>query len=212
VQRRRKKKLRRKGNKDESVKIVVGLGNPEKRYETTPHNVGYVTVDMLAGRLQYRMRRSFRFNSRMGKGRAAGEKLLLVKPETYMNNSGTAVGRIVRYYRAELKDLIVVLDDADLELGRLRVKAKGSSGGHRGLASVIEHVHSDAFTRIRIGIGRDENNDNLVKHVLLPFSEKDRSAAEAAASRAADAVLCVLEQGNEAAMNAFNASVEKSTG
>lgn len=194
------------------MKIVVGLGNPGKRYEATPHNVGYLAVDMLAERLQCGMRRSFRFKSRMGKGHMPGRDILLVKPETYMNNSGLAVGRIVRYYRTELEDLIVVLDDADLEPGRLRVKARGGSGGHRGLASVIEHVHSDAFVRVRIGIGRRRRAENLVKHVLLPFPEKDKPAAEAAVKRAADAVVCLIEEGNEAAMNVFNASVDKDAG
>jgi PTH1 family peptidyl-tRNA hydrolase len=191
------------------VKIVVGLGNPGKRYDATPHNVGFATVDALAGRFRSGMRRSFRFQSRLGRGVVAGEEVMLVKPETYMNNSGLAAARILRYYHVGLEDLVIVLDDADLELGRLRVKARGSSGGHRGLASVIEHVHGDAFVRVRIGIGRRETADNLVEHVLSPFSAKDRSAANAAVERAADAVICVMEQGSEAAMNLFNAAVEK---
>jgi peptidyl-tRNA hydrolase, PTH1 family len=195
------------------VRIVVGLGNPGKRYEATPHNVGYATVDVLAGRLRSALRRSFRFNSRMARAKVTGEDVLLVKPETYMNNSGMAVQRIMRYHRATLEDLIVVLDDADLELGRLRVKAKGSSGGHLGLSSVIEHVHGDGFARVRIGIGRREGAGNLVEHVLSPFSGEDKSAVNAAVQRAADAVLCVIEQGREAAMNSFNASVpQKSVG
>lgn len=194
------------------MKIVVGLGNPGKRYEATPHNVGYAAVDVLAGRLDCPLRRSFRFAARIGKAHGAGEEIVLLKPETYMNNSGAAVARVVRYFRADLEDLIVVLDDADLELGRLRIRTRGSSGGHRGLASVIGHVHSDAFARIRIGIGRSERAGDLVDHVLSPFSAADRVVAKAAVDRAADAVMRAIEQGNEAAMNVFNASVEKGAG
>lgn len=189
--------------------MVVGLGNPGKRYAGTPHNVGYAAADALAGRLGCKLRRSFRFKSRLGKARLAGETVLLVKPETYMNSSGMAVGSLLRYYKGSVGDLIVVLDDADLEPGRLRIRPQGGNGGHRGLASVIEGVGSEAFLRIRIGIGRRQHRTGLVDHVLSPLSDEDRAVVDPAVVRAAEAALSVIESGAEAAMNTFNVPVDR---
>ena len=186
------------------MKVIVGLGNPGKRYADTPHNGGFAVVDALAETWNCRLRRSFRFGARCGKARGNGEPVLLVKPETYMNNSGQAVGGLLRYHKAPPSDLVVVLDDADLPLGRLRVRACGSSGGHRGLASVIGHVGGEAFARVRIGIGRRGQEEDLVRHVLSAFSARDRPRADRAVDMAAEAVQCVLEHGVEAAMNRFN--------
>lgn len=194
------------------MKIVVGLGNPGKQYAATPHNVGYETVDLLAADVNASLRKSFRFKSRVGKGTLSGESVVLLKPETYMNRSGVAVQAVMRYYRIALSELIVVLDDADLELGRIRVKARGSSGGHRGLGSVMEQVQSREVVRVRIGIGRRGEHETLVGHVLSPFSRGDREVAAAGIRRAADAVRCVIENGADAAMNAFNAPVEDVSG
>jgi len=187
--------------------MVIGLGNPGKRYKGTPHNVGYDTVDRLAGTLAAGLRKSLRFRSRIGRGRLEGEAVLLVKPETYMNRSGVAVQAVMHYYRVELDDVVVVLDDADLELGRIRVKGRGSSGGHRGLQSVIDQVKSTAFTRVRIGVGRRGEHADLVGHVLSPFSGEDAETAGQAVTRAAQAVCCVLEKGVNEAMNRFNGPV-----
>lgn len=185
------------------MKVIVGLGNPGRRYENTPHNVGFAAVDALAGMLGCRMRRGLRFRARAGKAAVDTEAVHLLKPETYMNRSGAAVGPFLKYHRGGADDLLVVLDDADLELGRLRVRPAGGSGGHRGLASVIDHVGSDAFARIRIGIGRQRGGE-LVQHVLSPIGRADRPVVEQAVARAAEAALCMIREGVEAAMNRYN--------
>jgi PTH1 family peptidyl-tRNA hydrolase len=190
------------------VKVVVGLGNPGTEYARTRHNVGFAVVDELADRLGCAVRRSFRFSAAMGKAAAGGETVLFVKPRTYMNRSGEAVAPILRFWKVAPPDLIVVLDDADLELGRLRVRAKGSSGGHRGLESVLQCVGSDAFTRVRLGIGRRVEGRDLVEHVLTAFSREELDRMAPAIKAAADAVLCVVESGVEAAMNRFNAPAQ----
>jgi len=186
------------------VKIIVGLGNPGKQYEKTPHNIGFAVADHLGERLGAAFRRGLRFKARTASARHGSTPLLLVKPRTYMNNSGMAVARIVRYRKAAPADTIVIVDDADLPLGRLRVKARGGSGGHRGLASLIQHLGSSEFARVRIGIGRDERGEGLIDHVLTPFSKEERRAMAPVVERAADAVLHIVQHGVEAAMNIFN--------
>lgn len=186
------------------MKTVVGLGNPGKQYANTPHNVGFDVVDELAVRYGCEFRRSLRFRSRIGKVSPSEAALLLVKPETYMNRSGLAVGAVLRYWKAVPGDLLVVLDDADLEMGRIRVRMSGGSGGHRGLASIVEHVGSTDFTRVRIGIGRAGDGRDLVDHVLSSFSDEERERMQPVLCRAADAVQCVMTSGVKAAMNEYN--------
>jgi len=187
------------------VKIVVGLGNPGARYRNTPHNVGFATVDALAERLDCRLRRSLRFRAHVGAGRVADQDVLLVQPLTYMNNSGVAVGAVLRYRKLGPEALVVVMDDADLPCGKLRIRKQGGSGGHRGLQSVIDGVGSQAFVRVRLGIGRRESGAGLVEHVLSPFSAEERAAVEQTIDRAAQAVICVIECGADEAMNRSNA-------
>jgi PTH1 family peptidyl-tRNA hydrolase len=190
------------------VRLVAGLGNPGREYESTPHNIGFAVVDILATRLDCRMRRSLRVPARIARTAWAGEALMLVQPMTFMNASGEAVGPLMRRNGVEPGGLLVVVDDADLPLGRIRVKPRGSAGGHRGLGSIIASIGSDDFVRVRIGIGRrGEPGDELTGHVLTPFGRGDRPKAEAAAERGADAVLWLIEHGVDSAMNRFNGTV-----
>ena len=186
------------------MKIVVGLGNPGRRYEKTPHNAGFMALDVLAGELACRFRKSLRFNARVAKAVYQGEWLWLLKPQTYMNNSGTAVAAFLRYRRAGPDNVVVVLDDADLPLGRLRLRTRGSSGGHKGLESIIGHLGSEEFVRIRIGIGRAGGDKALVDHVLSPFSAAEQRLMAHVARQAAEAVRCVIDDSVENAMNRFN--------
>ncbi len=188
-----------------SVKLVAGLGNPGERYARTPHNVGFMTIDELARRHDCRLRRSLRFGCDMGRAALGGEEVLLIKPRTFMNQSGHCVGAVMRYHRLAAGDLILVLDDADLEPGRLRVRAAGSSGGHRGLQSVIEAAGSQDFARVRVGIGRGRPGEDLVGHVLSAMGPAEMESLERAVSRAADAVERTAVAGAQAAMNEFNA-------
>jgi PTH1 family peptidyl-tRNA hydrolase len=182
------------------------LGNPGREYERTPHNAGFMAVDELARRAGCRLRRSFRFRSMLATGALDGADVLLAEPQTFMNDSGSAVASIAGYWKVPAPDVIVVLDDADLEVGQLRVRRKGSSGGHRGLTSVIRALGSDEVVRVRVGIGRGHPGENLVRHVLRPLGAEAREQLAAAAIRAADAVACILQNGPDRAMNDFNAS------
>jgi len=186
------------------VNIIAGLGNPGPEYDDTPHNIGFSVVGLLADRLQADWRRSARFQARLARTRQGGTEWLLVQPLTFMNLSGTSVAPVLRYHGCSPADLVVVLDDADLPLGRLRLRAEGGSGGHRGLASIIEALGTEAFPRVRLGVGRDEAADGLVGHVLGKFDGARRAAARKLVEAAADAVQCLAEKGMAEAMNRFN--------
>ncbi len=185
---------------------MVGLGNPGAAYDGSPHNAGFAAVDELARRAAVRFRENPRFRAAVAKGELAGTPVTLMKPQTFMNASGEAVGAWLRWHRVEVSDLVVVLDDADLEPGRLRIRTKGSSGGHKGLASVILHTGSDAFIRVRIGVGHGAGDQDMIAHVLRPLSGEGREQAQAAADRAAEAVESILTWGVERAMTRFNAA------
>ena len=189
------------------MKSIVGLGNPGKEYENTPHNAGFAVADELADRYGCSLRKSLRFNARMGKATEGSDRLMLVQPQTYMNESGKAVASVLRYYKAAIEDMVVVLDDADLDLGRIRVRSSGGAGGHRGLRSIIDSIGTENFARVRIGIGRDDNGAALVSHVLSRFSAEEGKVMKDAVGRAADAVSCVLRSGVDEAMNGFNGAI-----
>lgn len=186
------------------MKAVVGLGNPGKEYEKTPHNAGFAVVELLAERWDSRLKRSWRTRAKTGKGICSGEKVLLVEPLTFMNRSGDAVSSVLRYNRLGAEDLIVVVDDADLPMGRIRVKAQGSSGGHNGLESVLGSIGTREFVRIRVGIGRGKGKGDLVDHVLSPVRGARTELFSRGVEAAADAVECVIENDVEKAMNEFN--------
>lgn len=187
------------------MKVIAGLGNPGPEYEDTPHNVGFDVVALLAERLAAEWRRNTRFQARLARVDRGGETWLLVQPQTFMNLSGTSVAPLLRYHGGGPGDLVVVLDDADLPLGRMRIRADGGSGGHRGLASVIEAMGTESFARVRLGVGRARAADGgLVEHVLGRFDPAGRQAARSMVATAADAVKCLVEKGLAEAMNRFN--------
>ncbi|MFA5042717.1 MAG: aminoacyl-tRNA hydrolase [Kiritimatiellia bacterium] len=185
------------------MKLIVGLGNPGKEYEHTPHNVGFEVVDALAERCDCALRRSFRFQARLARTILEGEKTMLVKPGAYMNRSGAVVASLTRKLGIGPEDLLVIFDDADLPMGRLRIRVGGGGGGHKGLLSILEHLGHERFARLRLGIGRREDKD-LVAHVLTPFAPDQRDSARAMIVTAADAAQYLVKHGAEAAMNKFN--------
>lgn len=187
------------------MKLIVGLGNPGRRYRNTPHNAGFAVVDGMAVRLGCTFRKRLRFRARTAEAQIGTEPVLLVKPETYMNRSGQAVGALLRFRKLDVTDVIVVVDDADLELGRIRIRPQGSSGGHRGLVSIEEHV-GKGFARVRIGIGRSEQ-EALVDHVLTPLAASQRVVLDKVVEVASDAIGMLIEKGANEAMNAFNGVV-----
>jgi len=188
------------------VKVIVGLGNPGSQYAFTPHNVGFLAVDVLARRYAAVFREQRCFQAETASVVIGEEKVLLVKPQTFMNNSGDTAGAILRYNEIEPGELIALYDDADLEFGRIRVRAKGRPGGHNGVASLIQHVGCGSFSRVRIGIGRAPGASDLVKHVLSPFPIALREEVADMVERAADAACCVVTSGVTSAMNSFNAA------
>ncbi len=185
------------------MKVIAGLGNPGTEYKNTPHNVGFDVVDALAVRLSASWKEAPRFRAAVAKTETGGETLWLMKPQTFMNASGEAIAPFLRYYHATAADLIVVEDDTDLPLGKLRLRARGSSGGHRGLQSVITHLATDNFIRIRLGVGRSVHG-NMISHVLGKFGEDRRAQVEELVDAAAKAALCIAEKGLNEAMNRYN--------
>lgn len=184
------------------VKMIAGLGNPGKRYEDTPHNAGFAVLDRLAGRMGVDWKKNARFQALLGRATGSDRDVMLVKPLTFMNRSGVSVGALFRYFGVQPEDLLVVVDDADLPLGRVRLRAGGGTGGHRGLASVREHLGGNAYARLRVGVGR--SGENLVEHVLGKWSEAERPAWRAGLDAAADAAETWLDEGVAAAMNRCN--------
>ena len=185
------------------MKMIAGLGNPGETYANTPHNVGFDVVDLLALRLEAGWKNSSGFHARLARTTCAGETLLLAKPQTFMNLSGTSVAPLLRYYGGAPSDLTVILDDADLPLGKLRIRASGGSGGHRGLASIIEALGTEAFPRVRLGVGREERG-GLVGHVLGKFDGDRQSLVRTMIETAADAAQCLTTNGLNEAMNRYN--------
>ena len=186
------------------MKCIVGLGNPGRDYETTRHNIGFLVLDELAARNGLSFRKSWRFPVRIAKGMIGDEPVWLVKPQTYMNRSGAAVGPVLRKMKSLPTDLLVVFDDTALEWGRLRVRAQGSAGGHNGVQSVLDVLGDGAFGRIRVGIGSKPDKVSLSDYVLGPFSAEEQRELAGVVGRAADAVEKACADGVECTMNHFN--------
>lgn len=192
------------------MKLVAGLGNPGPQYRGTRHNVGFAVIDLLASRHGADAWSLTRFDALAARWRcpAAGEDVWLLKPQTFMNLSGQAIGGFARYYDIALNDLLIVCDDVNLPLGRLRARGSGTEGGHNGLKSVAAHLGSIDYPRLRIGVGRGETRRDLADHVLARFEPDEMSGMESAVARAADAVDAWLDDGLPAMMNAFNRAEE----
>lgn len=187
------------------MKIIVGLGNPGPRYRDTRHNVGFRAADRAAERLGAAFSKE-KHRALVAEARQRGGRLVLMKPLTYMNRSGEAVGEAARYMLEGLEDLLVIVDEVQLPLGRLRLRKEGSAGGHNGLKSLIQHLGTESFPRLRIGVGRQSDERVLRDHVLGRFSKEEGPEAESAVDRAAAAALCWAAEGVETAMNEYNRS------
>ncbi|MDD2497242.1 MAG: aminoacyl-tRNA hydrolase [Desulfitobacteriaceae bacterium] len=186
------------------MKLIVGLGNPGSRYEITRHNIGFMVVDLLADKLNIDFRKKSHF-SEMAEGRLGGEKIILLKPLTYMNLSGQAVSSAMSFYKIEFSNLLVVFDDMDLDIGRLRIRPNGSAGGHKGMGSIIRMLGSEELPRLRVGIGHPEYQP-VTDFVLRPFSDDEWAEEKKAITNAADAILLWIEEGIITAMNKYNSS------
>lgn len=185
------------------MKIIAGLGNPGPEYSATRHNVGFLAVEELAKRWGAEAWRS-RHEALCAEYRGGSEPVLLVKPQTYMNLSGVAVGELMRWYKLGAADIIVIYDDLDLPAGKLRLRPQGGSGGHKGIESLLVHLGSDTFCRIRIGIGRPPAGWETANYVLGRFTPEETPLMAAAIERAAAAAECILKQGIDKAMNLYS--------
>jgi PTH1 family peptidyl-tRNA hydrolase len=185
------------------VKLVVGLGNPGRKYERTRHNVGFLVVDQIATENKIAVKKKL-CDALVGEWSSSGEKLCLIKPQTYMNLSGEAVKGLLRKFHASPEELVVICDDLDLPFGRIRIRPKGGAGGHRGLLSIIENIGGSPFYRVRIGIGRPPDGVNPEEYVLEPFNSEEIGQLDGLVSRAAEAVITLVNDGGQRAMERFN--------
>lgn len=190
------------------MKIIVGLGNPGNEYAKTRHNVGFMLVDALAEHLNINLWKE-KFNAQIAETRIGTERVLLVKPQTYMNNSGEAVGPLMRWYKVEPEDIIVAHDDMDIPAGAIRIRKKGSSGGHNGIKSLIAHIGSENFARVRMGVGRPLPGWTVVNHVLAPFPAEDKVEVDKAIAYLIPAVECIVKESLDLAMNKYNPKKQK---
>jgi len=183
--------------------LIIGLGNPGNKYAGTRHNIGFEFIDRLAESMSVRLGPG-KGPFHVGKGNHKGHALYLVKPTTYMNNSGDAVRDAVNWYKEEVDHCLVCYDDLDLEVGTIRLRPGGSAGGHNGIKDIIKKLGTNAFPRLRIGIGNDFSRGQQVQHVLSPFSDDERTVLNSTLDTAVDAALCFIREGIDQAMNKFN--------
>lgn len=184
--------------------VIVGLGNPKKEYENTRHNIGFDVIDYLADNHNIRVMEA-KHKALLGKGIIAGQKVILVKPMTYMNLSGESVREVIDYYKADPEtELIVVSDDVSLAVGMIRIRKKGSAGGHNGLKNIIQHLGMSDFQRIKMGVGEKPKGYDLADYVLGRFNKEDRAAMDEGIKDAAKAIEIMITDGPDKAMNLYN--------
>ncbi len=185
------------------MKLIAGLGNPESRYAATRHNVGFEACELLRQRLGFG-RELLRFHACISRGTVGGEQVILCRPQTYMNNSGLAVGEIASFYKIAPEDILIIYDDVSLPFGGLRVRASGSAGGHNGMKSIIARLGTEAFPRVRIGVGAKPEGWDLADYVLARFSEEEIPVIREDCLRAAEAAEAWITRGIAYTMNHYN--------
>ena len=186
------------------MKLIIGLGNPTKEYQATRHNIGFDAITRMCD--DYRIRLDSKEHRALcGKGYIGGEKVILAQPQTYMNLSGESVRALVDYYKLTNEDIIVIYDDISLDVGQLRIRPKGSAGGHNGIKNIIVHLGTDEFMRIRVGVGEKPEKWDLADYVLGRFSKEEEPVIREALEKTSKACECILTEGIAAAMNRYNA-------
>lgn len=186
--------------------IIVGLGNPGKKYEDTRHNIGFKTIDALADKLNIKVNK-MKFKGLVGEGRIAGEKVILLKPHTFMNNSGESVVEILNFYKLKPENLLVVVDDIDIEFAQLKIKKNGSAGTHNGLKSIVNLIGSKDFARFKIGVGKKHPNEDLASFVLSNFPSRDKKHIEDAVDACSESIIKTVTDGIDVAMNFYNNNI-----
>ena len=181
--------------------LIVGLGNPGKEYEKTRHNIGFEVIDYLSNKYNIEINRK-KFKGVYGEGFIANEKVILLKPETYMNLSGESVREVINFYKISSEEVIIIYDDISLEVGKLRIREKGSAGGHNGIKSIIANLSSEVFPRIKVGVGQPKGN--LISHVLGKISKEESGILEEVVEASSKAVEIIIKDGTKEAMNKLN--------
>ena len=184
------------------MKVIVGLGNPGAQYENTPHSIGFEAVDAIAAAMGATWQEKKQFSCLMARGTFAGQQVILAKPQTFMNLSGNSVAPLVKYNNATAADLLVIQDDIDLPVGRMRIRKTGSCGGHNGIRNIISALGTTAFTRLKLGVGKDKSD--VVAHVLGKFDPATRKTMDVVVAEAVHAAELILTQGPDKAMNTYN--------
>ena len=188
--------------------VIVGLGNPDRQYQNTRHNIGFDVIDAIAEKNHITVGEK-KHKAIIGKGYVGGQKVVLVKPQTYMNLSGESVRQVIDFYKVdEREELIVISDDVSLDVGQIRIRKKGSAGGHNGLKNIILHLGHDEFQRVKMGVGEKPEGRDLADYVLGHFTKEEREIMDESARRAADAVEVMITEGADAAMNLYNKKVQ----
>ncbi|AQM61030.1 aminoacyl-tRNA hydrolase [Clostridium baratii] len=181
--------------------LIVGLGNPEEKYNNTRHNIGFEAVDYIADKYNIDINRK-KFKGVYGEGFIGNEKVILMKPTTYMNLSGECIREVIDFYKLSNEDILVIYDDISLDVGRIRIRPKGSAGGHNGIKSIINHLGTDEFSRIKIGVGQPKGD--LVNHVLGKFSKEENEVLEESLEATKLATETIIKEDTQAGMNKFN--------
>ena len=183
--------------------LIIGLGNPEEKYSNTRHNMGFDVINELSKECDIKVSKS-KFDAFYGMGEINGKKVILVKPQTYMNLSGESIIKFKKFYKISNKNIIIIYDDIDLKIGDIRLKAKGSAGSHNGMKSVIENLNTKEFIRIRVGIGSPENKEDMINYVIGQIPKREREILDKSILNAKNSVIEILENGIDIAMNKFN--------
>jgi PTH1 family peptidyl-tRNA hydrolase len=194
-------------DRNREMKLIIGLGNPGRSYASNRHNIGFICLRYFARARAIKLNQN-KGLARIGTGVVAGNKVVLARPQTFMNNSGQSVSRLLRKFKVSPKDLLVIHDDLDLPLAKIRISSGSGSGGHKGINSIIQELGTQDFTRIRVGIGRPANptptEDDIIAYVLSDFTPQERKAVSSVIPRVSEAILCLLTEGLTTAMNRFN--------
>ena len=186
--------------------LIIGLGNPEKEYANTRHNMGFKAINKISENCNIKITHS-KFNSEYGMGEIKGEKVIAIKPQTYMNLSGEAIIQFKKFYKIQNSKIIIIYDDIDLDVGTIRIRKTGGAGTHNGMKSVIEHLKSEEFPRVRVGIGKPEYKEDIINYVIGAIPKREIETLNKSIEAAAKAVEEIVENGIEEAMNKFNGSV-----
>ena len=184
--------------------LIVGLGNPENQYSKTRHNMGFDVINKLSAKYEIEVKKE-KFNGLFGSGVIEGKKVILLKPQTFMNLSGESIKQCMDFYKLKLEDLIVIYDDMDLDPGNIKVRIKGGPGSHNGMKSVVSNINSEDFVRVRVGIGKPENKSDMINYVIGHVSEDEYKILEEGTSLAKDATIEIIKNDVNSSMNKFNA-------